>query len=113
MQKRMQTIPGGRREYHALPGNAVLSLTIRGEGAEAHIWAGADCEDCHVLTGAGFWAVMDTVKSAFRASGARTLMIAACDDRRQRVFERYARKCGGQQIAGNDPDGDPCLLWVF
>jgi len=101
------------KTFHPLPGASVLSLTLRGDCVECHIWTGPDFEDSDVLTGAGFFKVMATVKSAVLASGARHVLIVACDDRRQRVFERYARKCGGTQVAGIDPDGDPCELWVF
>jgi len=101
------------KTYHPLPGNAALSLTLRGDCAECHIWGGPDFEQSDVLTGAGFYNVMAAVKSAVLASGARRVLIVACDDRRQRIFDRYARKCGGTQVAGMDPDGDPCELWAF
>jgi len=96
-----------------LPGASVLSLTLRGDTAELHIWTGPSFEDADVLTGAGFYRVMAAVKAAVLASGASRALIVACDDRRQRIFDRYARKCGGVQVAGIDPDGDPCELWAF
>jgi hypothetical protein len=98
---------------HPLPGASVLSLTLRGDCAECHIWTGPEFEDSDVLTGAGFFKVMSAVKSAVISSGARSVMIFACDDRRQRIFDRYARKCGGTQVAAIDPDGDPCNAWAF
>lgn len=101
------------KTHHALPGKALLSLTLRGDCAECHIWTGAEFDQSDVLTGAGFYSVMAAVKSAVIAIGARSVLIVACDDRRQRIFDRYARKCGGTQVAGTDPDGDPCELWKF
>ena len=101
------------KTFHPLPGASVLSLTLRDDCAECHIWAGAEFDQSDVLTGAGFYRVMEIVKSAVLASGARSALIVACDDRRQRIFDRYARKCGGIQVAGIDPDGDPCQVWAF
>lgn len=111
----MATAPNApmSKTLHPLPGSSVLSLTLRGDCAECHIWTGADFEQSDILTGAGFYNVVSAVKSAVLASGARSLLIVACDDRRQRIFDRYARKCGGTQVAGMDPDGDPCQVWAF
>jgi hypothetical protein len=96
-----------------LPGSSVLSLTLRGDCAECHIWTGPNFDRSDVLTGAGFYSVMIAVKSAVLDSGANRVLIVACDDRRQRIFDRYAKKCGGTQVAAIDPDGDPCNVWAF
>jgi len=96
-----------------LPGNSVLSATVRDGVADCHIWSGPELQDSGVLTGAGFYRVMDAVKSALDSLGVSAVQIFACDDRRQRVFERYAKRHGGKQVPGTDPDGDPCMQWVF
>jgi len=98
---------------HPLPGNALLSITLRGDCAECHIFTGDTFDDYDVMTGAGFYNVMSCVKSAVISSGARSVMIFACDDRRQRIFDRYAKRCGGNQVPAIDPDGDPCDAWAF
>jgi hypothetical protein len=91
--------------YELFIGGGEVNDEQGNEIQSVHIWKSGDEDGWKDLTGAGFFNVMQFVEHELRSRGIHEFAIGATDEKRQRVFEKWAMRKGCTVLELPDWDG--------
>lgn len=80
---------------------------------EVHIWRVGESDDWDTLTGAGFIKTVNFVEETLKENKIKKFVISASDEKRRRVFTKWAIKKGCTEETVKDYFGDEIQVFTL